>query len=284
MQVVRSIAEVRQLTSAARGNQRRIGCVPTMGALHAGHLSLVEECRKHVEETILTIFVNPTQFSPSEDLNKYPRPLEADLEACRKAGVDCVYLPDIPSLYPADYDTWVTVGELSTILEGEFRPTHFRGVTTIVCKLLNIIQPEVACFGAKDYQQQTIIRCMVTDLNLPVEIVVCPTLREPDGLAMSSRNIYLSSEQRKTALVIFQTLQLAKDLFQAGRPGAEIESAMWSKLQSTAGVSPQYAVVRDPFTLTPMAEYADECVALIAAQVGQTRLIDNLRIQRQPGT
>jgi len=280
MQVVKTIAEARAFSAAARGKQRKIGCVPTMGALHTGHLSLVAECRKHVDETLLTIFVNPTQFSPTEDLNRYPRPLEADLEACRQAGVDCVYLPEPASLYPADYDTWVTVGAMSTILEGEFRPTHFRGVTTIVAKLFNIIQPDVACFGDKDYQQQAIIRRMVADLNLPVEIVVCPTLRDPDGLAMSSRNVYLSSEHRQTALVIFQTLQLAEQQFRAGQSVADVESAMWSKLQSTPDVSPQYAVLRDLETLAPLAGGADAAVALIAAQVGQTRLIDHLTIQR----
>jgi len=279
MDVVRTIAEVRAHVRTARGRGCGIGCVPTMGALHAGHMSLVEACRKRVEDIVLTIFVNPTQFSPTEDLSRYPRPLEADLEACRQAGVNCVYLPEVTSLYPPGYDTWVTVDELSRKLEGEFRPTHFRGVTTIVAKLFNIVQPDVACFGAKDYQQQALICRMVKDLHMPVEIVLCPTFREPDGLALSSRNVYLTAHQRQTALVIFQTLKMAEKQLQAGVSAADVESAMWTQLQSTPEVSPQYAVLRHPGTLEPVKASDSEVIALIAAFVGQTRLIDNLRIQ-----
>jgi len=279
MEVVRTIAEMRAYVSAAREQGRIIGCVPTMGALHAGHMSLVEACRKRVDDTVLTIFVNPTQFSPTEDLSRYPRPLEADLEACRRAGVNCVYLPEVASLYPPGDDTWVVVDALSRKLEGEFRPTHFRGVTTIVTKLFNIIQPDVACFGAKDYQQQALICRMVKDLHIPVEIVLCPTFREPDGLALSSRNVYLSAQERQTALIIFQTLNMAEKRLQAGAAVTDVESAMWAQLQSTPDVSPQYAVIRHPETLDPVSTPVPEVIALIAAFVGQTRLIDNLRIQ-----
>lgn len=282
MDVVTTIPELRSKVTAARGRGGRIGCVPTMGALHPGHLSLVEECRKHVDYTVATIFVNPTQFSPTEDLSKYPRPLEADLEACRQAGVDCVYVPEVPSLYPDGYDTWVTVDQLSRILEGEFRPTHFRGVTTIVCKLFNIVQPDIACFGAKDYQQQAMIRRMVKDLDMPVEIVICPTVREPDGLALSSRNIYLSPQERETALVISRTLTQAKERYLSGEHGvSQIEAEMWATLTSTPGVEPQYAVIRDPETLGELTSLQSQAVALIAAYVGKTRLIDNLTIHRE---
>lgn len=280
MNMITTIPDLRAELAAVRGQGCEIGCVPTMGALHAGHLSLVEECRKRVGYTVLTIFVNPTQFSPTEDLARYPRPVSADLEACRQAGVDCVYMPEVSALYPSGYDTWVNVDAMSKILEGEFRPTHFRGVTTIVTKLFNIVQPDVACFGAKDYQQQTLIRRMVLDLNLPIEIVVCPTLREPDGLAMSSRNIYLSSEQRISALSISRTLQLAARRLQSGASNISgIEAEMFSQLTATPGVSPQYAVIRHPETLEPVTGPLPVLVALIAAQVGQTRLIDNLTIQ-----
>lgn len=281
MDVVTTICDLRSRVAAARGRGGRIGCVPTMGALHPGHLSLVEECRKHVDYTVATIFVNPTQFSPTEDLSKYPRPIEADLEACRLAGVDCVYLPEVPSLYPDGYDTWVTVDQLSRILEGEFRPTHFRGVTTIVCKLFNIVQPDIACFGAKDYQQQAMIRRMVKDLDMPVEIVICPTVREPDGLALSSRNVYLSPQERETALVISRTLNQARDRYLSGEQEvSQIEAEMWATLTSTPGVEPQYAVIRDPETLAELTSVQSQAVALIAAYVGKTRLIDNLTIQR----
>jgi pantoate--beta-alanine ligase len=282
MEVVTTIPELRSQVAAARGRGCRIGCVPTMGALHRGHISLVEECRKHVDYTVVTIFVNPTQFSPTEDLSKYPRPIEADLAACRQAGVDCVYLPEVPSLYPEGFDTWVSVDQLSRILEGEFRPTHFRGVTTIVCKLFNIVQPDIACFGAKDYQQQAMIRRMVNDLNIPVEIVVCPTVREPDGLALSSRNLYLSPQERETALVISRTLTLAKERYLSGQfEIPQIEAEMWSTLTATPGVEPQYAVIRDPETLGELPSLQDRAVALIAAFVGKTRLIDNLTIHRE---
>lgn len=279
MDVTGQIPELRALVRAARQDGCRIGCVPTMGALHPGHLSLVEECRKHVDYVVATIFVNPTQFAAGEDLNQYPRPVEADLAACEQAGVQCVFMPEIPALYPPDYDTWVTVENLSTILEGEFRPTHFRGVTTIVLKLFNIVQPDVACFGAKDYQQQTIIRRMVQDLNLPVEIVVCPTVREADGLAMSSRNTYLSETERQSALALSQALSMAEQTLRDGEQDiSKVEAAMRTHMEQTSGVLPQYAVIRDPDTLQPLTQKKDVMIALVAAHVGKTRLIDNRTI------
>lgn len=279
MQVIGEIEAVRAAISEQRQQGRRIGCVPTMGALHPGHLSLVEECSKHVDFVLVTIFVNPTQFGEGEDLDKYPRPLEADLAACREAGVACVFTPEISSLYPEGYDTWVEVGGMSTMLEGECRPGHFRGVTTIVAKLFNIVQPDVACFGAKDYQQQAILRKMVQDLNMPIQMIICPTIREPDGLAMSSRNQYLSKEHRQTALCVSQALELAQDRLESGKTDIPaIEREMLSFLQSNEGVRPEYAVIRDPDSLGELDKPQPEMVALIATYVGQTRLIDNLRI------
>lgn len=280
MKVTSEIEGVRLHNLAARQHGCRIGCVPTMGALHEGHLSLIEECRKHVDEVVVTIFVNPSQFAAGEDLDKYPRPLDQDLEKCEQAGASLVYTPEIPSLYPEGYATWVNVEGMSSILEGEFRPTHFRGVTTIVLKLLNIIQPDVACFGAKDYQQQTIIRQMVRDLNLPTEIVICPTVREPDGLAMSSRNMYLSETERAPALSLSQALNLAEELYKNGVTTiAEIEQAMTEHLGSFESVVPDYAVLRDPDTLAELTGHPERVIALVAAKVGQTRLIDNRMIE-----
>ncbi len=280
MHVTQDINEVRRLVSAARQNGCGIGCVPTMGALHEGHLSLVAECRQRVDYTVLTIFVNPTQFAPHEDLNKYPRPIEADLAACRDAGVDCVFMPDVNTLYPDGYNTWVTVEGISSCLEGEFRPGHFRGVTTVVAKLFNIVQPDIACFGSKDYQQQAVISQMVRDLNMPVEIVVCSTIREADGLAKSSRNVYLSPEERTTALALSRSLRIAESAFKQGEKDVRVaEAAMLRELTSTPGVQVQYAVIRDPVTLEPIETSQSEMVALIAAFVGKTRLIDHLTIR-----
>lgn len=279
MDVLHDVTQVREFVGHRRRQGRRIGCVPTMGALHSGHVSLIDECRKHVDETVVTIFVNPTQFGQGEDFDKYPRPLDADLAKCRSAGASCVYLPDRTSLYPVDYDTWVQVDRLTRILEGECRPSHFRGVTTIVCKLFNIVQADVACFGAKDYQQQTVIRRMVRDLNIPTEIVVCPTIREPDGLAMSSRNVYLSKEERQVALSLSRALRLAEDRIAGGVMNLNaIEEEMQREL-TAAGVRVQYAVIRHPDTLEPLTAMPSHVVALIAGFVGQTRLIDNLTIR-----
>lgn len=275
--VTNDIAELRRMVAAARGQGHRIGCVPTMGALHPGHMSLVAESRRRAGFHVLTIFVNPTQFAPTEDLAKYPRPIEQDLQLCRQAGVNVVYMPDVTTLYPDGYDTWVTVDGMSKVLEGEFRPTHFRGVTTIVLKLFNIVRPDVACFGAKDYQQQTILRKMVRDLDLPIEMAICPTLRETDGLAMSSRNVYLNAKDRKTALCLFQALEIARTKVEVEKTTdiTAVEGAMRSHLESQPGVQVDYAVIADADTLERLSTPRPKMVALIAARVGSTRLIDN---------
>jgi pantoate--beta-alanine ligase len=273
--VTSHIPELRQAVATARVSGCTIGCVPTMGALHAGHVSLIEEARKRTDFVVVTIFVNPSQFAPHEDLAKYPRPLERDLQLCRDAGASLVYVPEVPSLYPTGFQTWVTVDDLSKPLEGTFRATHFRGVTTIVMKLFNIVQPDVACFGAKDYQQQTIIRRMVKDLDIPVEIVICPTIREADGLAMSSRNVYLSKSERATALTLSKSLTLAQEQLDAGqRDVTAIVAAMRSMLEAQP-IQVDYVVIADPDSLETLTVAQPRMVALIAARVGATRLIDN---------
>ena len=275
--VTNDIGELRRMVAAARGLGHRIGCVPTMGALHPGHMSLVAESRRRAGFHVLTIFVNPTQFAPTEDLAKYPRPIDQDLQLCRQAGVNVVFMPEITSLYPPGYDTWVTVDGMSKVLEGEFRPTHFRGVTTIVLKLFNLVQPDVACFGAKDYQQQTILRKMVRDLDLPIEMAICPTIRETDGLAMSSRNVYLQGKDRETALSLFQALELARREVEERRERdlIKVQAAMRAHLESQPGVKVDYALIADADTLEVLHEPRPKMVALIAARVGATRLIDN---------
>ncbi len=277
--VTDSIPEVRRAVAEARGRGSRIGCVPTMGALHAGHISLVEECRRRTDFVVATIFVNPSQFAPQEDLSKYPRPLERDLHMCREAGVNLVFVPEIPSLYPPGYQSWVTVEEVTQPLEGAFRATHFRGVATIVLKLFHIVQPDVSCFGAKDYQQQSMIRRMVQDLDLPVEIVVCPTIREPDGLAMSSRNVYLSPRERTSALSLSRSLALAQLRLDSGETDlTKIVSEMQSTLAAHPEITIDYVTIADPDSLAELRVAQPEMVALIAARVGKTRLIDNRRL------
>jgi pantoate--beta-alanine ligase len=247
-----------------------------MGALHAGHVSLMERAREECGFVVATIFVNPTQFGPSEDFTRYPRTLDADLELCRRAGVDLVFTPDTSAMYGPEAQTTVQVTKLSRLLEGAHRPGHFDGVCTIVLKLFQVTDPDRAYFGQKDYQQQLIIRRMVQDLDLPVNIVTCPIVREPDGLAMSSRNRYLSATERALAAELWQALELAARL--AGTPGVsatEISTKMAAHLSAQEGIELQYAVLADPQSLEPVHDRPETAVALIAARVGTTRLIDN---------
>lgn len=280
MIVQSSPAEVLKAIRAARRAGKTVGCVPTMGALHAGHVSLVERARTECDFVVGTIFVNPTQFGPNEDFSKYPRTLEADLEMCRHAGADLMFTPQTASMYSGDAQTIVRVTKLATVLEGAHRPGHFDGVSTVVTKLFNITEPDRAYFGQKDYQQQLIIRRMVVDLDQPVEIVTCPIVREADGLAMSSRNRYLSTEERSRAGQISQALRLAQQ--SAGEPQLlpqEIAGRMVAHLESIAGIELQYAVIADTQTLEPLVDRTGRGVALIAARVGTTRLIDNEVLQ-----
>ena len=276
MIVESSPAEVRRAVRVARQRGFSIGCVPTMGALHHGHVSLIEAARQNCDFVVGTIFVNPTQFGPNEDFSKYPRTLDSDLDMCRTAGADLVFTPAVSAMYGAAAQTIVRVTELSTVLEGAHRPGHFDGVTTVVTKLFNVTEPDRAYFGQKDYQQQLIIRQMVSDLDQAVEIVTCPIIRESDGLAMSSRNRYLSVDERRRAAQLFQSLELASRLAATSElTPVEISAAMLNHLDSVEGIDVQYAVIVDSDTLQPLADRSSTAVALIAAKVGSTRLIDN---------
>jgi pantoate--beta-alanine ligase len=282
--VCNSVAELRRLLTAARRNGLKIGCVPTMGALHRGHVGLFEQARQASDVVVATIFVNPTQFGPKEDFSKYPRPLEADLEACRAAGVDIAFLPSADALYPADFSTWVTVEGLSESFEGEVRPTHFRGVSTIVLKLFNIVQPDIAFFGQKDFQQQALIRRMVRDLDVPVEIVTCATIREPDGLALSSRNVYLTAAERSAATVLSRGLRLAELQLRGGNPQPKtVIDNVQALLQSEPLVKVDYVAIVDPDTLAPLSTPQRRMAVLLAARLGATRLIDNCIVELAEG-
>jgi pantoate--beta-alanine ligase len=285
LKVVEEPDALRLFLAPARKAGARIGVVPTMGALHAGHLSLMQTAREECDVVVVTIFVNPLQFGPNEDFESYPRPLEEDLDRCRDAGVDFVFHPTRKILYPPGFDTKVEVGQLSTLWEGAHRPGHFRGVTTVVLKLLNIVGADIAYFGLKDYQQQAIIRRMCRDLHVPTEIRACPTVRDADGLALSSRNQYLSPHERTAALAIWKSLTLARDRLLAGESDLEsLRSDMRTLLENTEHVVPDYATLADPNTLAELSQPQSRMVALVAAQVGKTRLIDNLLIDQSKST
>ncbi|QDU01334.1 Pantoate-beta-alanine ligase [Gimesia chilikensis] len=276
MDTVAEIPELRQRVRAARQGDAVIGFVPTMGALHQGHASLVEAARKECDFVVVSIFVNPTQFGPNEDFDKYPRTLAADLEKCQTAGADLVWTPTKDMMYPAHFSTHVDVETLTETLEGATRPHHFRGVTTVVTKLLLSCLPDKAYFGAKDYQQQAIVRRMCLDLNLPVEIVTCPIIRDADGLALSSRNAYLSAEERASALSLSRALALAEERIASGETDLErIKTEMRELLSGTPLIKLDYATIADPDTLEELSTAQSRMVALIAARSGSTRLIDN---------
>ncbi|MBI3865349.1 MAG: pantoate--beta-alanine ligase [Planctomycetia bacterium] len=271
---------MRQIVWQAQTRGSRVGLVPTMGALHAGHLSLIQAAREQCDFVVVSIFVNPTQFGPQEDFAKYPRNLEVDLKLCGEAGADVVFHPSVETIYPQGFATFVEVAGLSDVLEGKFRPGHFRGVTTVVLKLLNIVPADFAYFGQKDYQQQTIIRRMSAELNLPVEIRVCPTIREPDGLALSSRNVYLNADERRSALALSRCLHRARDQITGGRRDvANIRHEMFDELAKTSRVHAEYATLVHPDTLEEQSEFLPRLVGVVAARVGATRLIDNLIIE-----
>lgn len=275
---------VRSFVRKARQNGQVVGFVPTMGALHDGHVSLMKLAKKECDVVVASIFVNPTQFAPNEDLAKYPRPFDADLEACKNAGVGCVFHPNVETMYGKNSTTFVEVEKLTTVLEGAHRPAHFRGVTTVVAKLFNIVLPDKAFFGQKDYQQQLIIRRMCIDLDFPVEVVTCPTIRDPDGLAMSSRNRYLSEDERKTALSLSAQLQnVADQVLNGATDLSKLQESMRTSLDAEPAVELDYASIVDPETLVEIPTVQATQVALIAAKVGATRLIDNMVIHR-PGT
>ena len=279
MNPISTLEALHELTDGFLKANKTIGLVPTMGALHEGHISLVQQSLAETDETIVTIFVNPSQFAADEDLDQYPRTLDADIEKLAAVGVKHVFVPDDALMYPSGYSTSIVPPKVAAVLEGEFRPTHFSGVATVVLKLFNMSRADVAFFGQKDYQQACVIRAMVEDLNVNTEVRVCPIIREADGLALSSRNRYLDAEQRKTALVLYKTLQHVRALITSGQnDGFEIVTEMRQMLIDGGVDSIDYAVVADPATLET-ADFIDgKVVALIAAYVGKTRLIDNLVI------
>jgi len=280
LKIFTTIDEMRSASHAVRKPGSPLGLVPTMGALHEGHLSLVRAARASCDAVAVSIFVNPTQFGPNEDLAKYPRSFERDRELLEREGVDVLFAPSVEEMYPGGTVTWVTVEGLSSKLDGRSRPTHFRGVTTVVAKLFHIIEPDVAFFGQKDAAQVAVIRRMVRDLNLPVEIAVCPTVREADGLAMSSRNAYLDAGQRKQALVLHRSLMRVKQLADAGeRSAAKLAAAGREEFAAERSVRLDYFEIVDPETLDPVAEVSKRALVAVAAYVGPTRLIDNVLLQ-----
>ncbi len=273
---MRTISTLDDLRSARLSFSGTVGLVPTMGYLHEGHLSLVRRAREECDRVVVSIFVNPTQFGPSEDLAKYPRDLERDLSLLEPLGTDLVWTPSAEIMYPKGYQTWVEVEAISRPLEGAMRPGHFRGVTTVVAKLFNAVQPHRAYFGQKDAQQAAVIRQMTRDLNFPIKIVICPTVREADGLAMSSRNVYLDPEQRKAATVLFRSLSAAKELYEAGERNAEtLRGKMKEVLAGEPLAEMQYVSCADYDTLEELDEVKGKALLSMAVFVGKTRLIDN---------
>jgi pantoate--beta-alanine ligase len=280
MVVAQRIPDVRREVAAARQRGRRVALVPTMGALHAGHASLLAAARADGGCVVASIFVNPTQFGPGEDFTKYPRPLDRDLAACAREGVDLVFTPTADEMYPSGFATTIRVTGMSEKMCGAFRPGHFDGVCTVVAKLLAIVRPDVAYFGEKDAQQLAIVRRMVADLDLPVEIRGCPLIREPDGLALSSRNAHLSPAERRQALALSAALAEAREALLAGeRDGASLGARVRGRLAAAEGVDLQYVAVVDPDTLDDLARIGRQVLVAVAAKVGTTRLIDNVLLR-----
>ena len=279
MEIFRTISEMRAASRAARRNDKRLGLVPTMGALHEGHLSLVRAAKKQCDLVAASIFVNPTQFGPNEDLARYPRNFERDCELLKKEEVDFLFAPSVDEMYPAGTVTTVSVEGLSDRLCGKSRPGHFRGVATVVSKLFHIVEPDMAFFGQKDAAQVAVIKAMVRDLNFPVEIEVCPIVREPDGLAMSSRNAYLSPEERKSALVLYRSLSTVQDLFNRGEQKVDALIAAGQRVfLEEHSVRLDYFEIVDPSSLELVVEVNTNALVAIAGYVGATRLIDNVMV------
>jgi pantoate--beta-alanine ligase len=280
VETIRTIAWMKEHARQARAENRIIGLIPTMGALHEGHLALVKRAKQECSQVITSIFVNPKQFGPNEDLAKYPRTFEADAEKLAAAGVDTIFAPDPADVYPQGFRTYVSVEGLSERLEGRSRPGHFRGVATVVLKLLEIVQPHYAYFGRKDAQQVRIISQMARDLNLDSEIIVCPIVREADGLALSSRNTYLKPDERKAATVLHRALTAARDDFAAGtRDALQLQTVLRKVLQAEPLAAVDYAEIVDADTFEPVTRIARPCYAVLAVFLGKTRLIDNFYIE-----
>ena len=279
-----TIPEVRAWSRAQRAAGRRIGVVPTMGYLHEGHLTLVDEARRCSDTVVLTIFVNPLQFGPKEDLARYPRDLPRDRSLAESRQVDTLFVPSVEAMYPPGSEVRVTPGPTAERWEGAARPGHFTGVLTVVAKLFHLFEPDVACFGRKDLQQLTLVRRMVRDLNWPIEIVAVPTVRESDGLALSSRNAYLDPAERQRAVVLSQALQAAHQAYCRGvRRTIELEQHMRDQLSQEPRVQVEYIAITEPDQLQPVAEVDARTVVALAARVGGTRLIDNISLAQGLG-
>ena len=280
MEVIHTVEWMKQVARQARTEARLLGFVPTMGALHAGHLSLIEAARRDASPVVVSIFVNPKQFGPNEDFAKYPRDPEGDRQMLEAAGVDILFAPSVEEMYPAGFRTSVNVEGLGDRLEGQIRPGHFRGVATVVLKLLEIVAPRFAYFGRKDAQQARIIRQMAVDLALDSEIVVCPIVREPDGLALSSRNRYLSAAERKAATVLYRALSQARHAIEDGeRDAARIAAAMRRELAGEPLAAADYVEIVDADSFEPVARLTRSCLVLLAVRFGATRLIDNMQVE-----
>jgi pantoate--beta-alanine ligase len=274
---IETIAELRAAVASARAGGARISLVPTMGALHEGHLRLVDEAKRRAGCVVMSLFVNPTQFGPNEDLSRYPRDLTGDSAKADNRGVHVLFVPQVSEMYPTTPSLHVTADDLPTRWEGEIRPGHFSGVLTVVAKLFNIVAPDVAVFGRKDFQQATLIRRMVRELNFPIEIVVAPTVREADGLAMSSRNAYLDSSARSSALALSEALRAVSRAYAAGeRSGNRLTATGRDALAAHPEVRVDYFAVVDPVDMRPVDRASNDSVGIVAARVGPTRLIDNM--------
>jgi pantoate--beta-alanine ligase len=277
---MQTIIRLDELRAARLSLDGQVGFVPTMGYLHEGHLSLARRARDECRHVVVSIFVNPAQFGPQEDLSKYPRDLPRDLLLLESTGVDLVWTPAPEVIYPPGFQTWVEVEEMTRPLEGAMRPGHFRGVTTVVAKLFNAVQPHKAYFGQKDAQQAAVIRRMTRDLDFPIEVIVCPTVREPDGLAMSSRNVYLDPEERKAATVLYRALSAAKAAFDNGERDAEkLRGIMQATLSAEPRARPQYISCADYDTLQELDRISGKALLSMAVFVGKTRLIDNFVLE-----
>jgi pantoate--beta-alanine ligase len=284
LETIHTIEWMKQVARQARAEGRPVGFVPTMGALHEGHMSLVRAAMAECQPVIASIFVNPAQFAAGEDLQKYPRTFEVDRKRLEEAGVGYLFAPEAEDMYPQGFRTWVNVEGLSDRLEGRVRPGHFRGVTTVVLKLLEIVRPRKAYFGRKDAQQARLIQQMVRDLHLDAEIIVCPIVREPDGLAMSSRNAYLSPEERRGATVLHRALDGARRAIERGeRDALRLTAAMREIIRDEPAAQIDYVELVDAETLEPVTRLRRICLALVAARFGATRLIDNLLIEERDG-
>lgn len=280
MEIIQRILPMREASKKARSEQKTIGFVPTMGFLHEGHLSLVREARKSCDFTVVSIFVNPTQFAPTEDLDKYPRDVTRDAELLAAEKVDCIFLPKAEEMYPESFRTYVTTRELGERLCGKSRPTHFEGVTTVVMKLFHIVDPHLAFFGQKDAQQFVIIQRMVRDMNMDLEIVRCPIVREPDGLAMSSRNVYLNQEERKSATVLHRALEHARKRIEDGeRKSKTLIGEMKELIEKEATARIDYVAITDLVELKNVSRVKGKCLIALAVYFGSTRLIDNILVE-----